>query len=95
MMPIVLSSATTAPYEAASSVPPPAASAAVNGDHSYSNATGLSGSLTAALLAGAEQKSLVADHLRSSDYHTKIHALRKQPLFNISPTSASRTMRTA
>ncbi|CAD6983255.1 unnamed protein product, partial [Tilletia controversa] len=64
MMPIVLSSAPTAPYTAASSVPPPAASAAANGDHYYSNATGLSGSLTAALLAGAEQKSLVADHLR-------------------------------
>ncbi|CAD6968968.1 unnamed protein product [Tilletia controversa] len=31
-----------------------------------------------ALLAGAEQKSLVADHLRSSDYLSNIHALRKR-----------------
>ncbi|KAE8226531.1 hypothetical protein CF319_g889 [Tilletia indica] len=75
---MMLSSApTTAAYTAASSAPPPTTAATLNGDRHFPTA-GLSGSLTAALLAGAEQRSLVADHLRSSDDLSKIHALRKR-----------------
>ncbi|KAK0554741.1 SNARE-binding exocyst subunit S6 [Tilletia horrida] len=74
MMPTKLSAAATStstPTSANMQAP------AANGTHTQSSNTASAG-LSAALMAGAEQRSLIADHLRSPDDLSKIHALRKR-----------------
>ncbi|KAK0531521.1 SNARE-binding exocyst subunit S6 [Tilletia horrida] len=79
MMPIVLSSATTAAFTAASSAPTATTANGGGADQLLPIHNPPTASLTAALMAtGDTQRSLVADHLRSPDDLSKLHALRKR-----------------